>query len=315
MPLLSIIVPCYNSARFIAETVASVRAQTLADWELILLDDGSSDPTGEIITALAATDTRIKAVLKPNEGTCRTRNRGFAVSDPASAYLFFLDHDDLIEPRFAEIMCGHLAAHPEAGLVACQFEDLAEDGTRLGTGGVTRWSPGFFLPHTMREDEIETPFATFFSCMARGPFAVYRRSVYAQTEGWEVHFWPDEDSDMFCQMALLATVRFLPDRLYLKRTHAGQGSQDQPKLRDSKVAFRKKWDTRLPRNEQEAATLRQAHYFFYRRVIPRIYLMGAARAAKAFLKTGNIRELRRGLGFNLSVALRGLFSSVPSEHW
>jgi glycosyltransferase involved in cell wall biosynthesis len=313
MPLISIIIPCYNSARFLSETVASVRNQTVADWELILVDDGSRDKTGEMISTWAAQDARIQAIRKPNEGACRTRNRGFQACNPEAPYLFFFDHDDLIQPNFLEVMCAYIAAHPEVGLLACQFEDLSEDGKRLGTGGVSRWKPGMFFPHKMRDDEIETPFASFFSRTGRGPFAIYRRSVYERTTGWEVHFWPDEDTDMFCQMALLAKVHFIPDRLYLKRSVAGQGSQNPALLSDGYSKFRKKWDNRVPRDAREAALLRQAKHFLYRRYFPSLYLLGAARAVKSFLKTGHFREFRMELASNLASAFKGLFSPTRED--
>jgi glycosyltransferase involved in cell wall biosynthesis len=281
---VSIIVACYNSARFLAQTIASVQAQTRTDWELILIDDGSRDQTGEMITAWARDDSRIKAILKSNEGACRTRNVGFQAAHTKSSYLFFLDHDDCIEPDFLEKMCGHLETNPEVGLAACQFEDIAEDGTKLGTGGACRWRPGWLFPHRMRDEEIETPFATFFSRMARGPFAVYRRSVYEQTTGWETSFWPDEDTDMFCQMALLAKVHFLPNRLYLKRVIAGQGSQDKGLVDGSYLKFREKWDHRVPRDAKEKALLLEANRFFYRRYFPMLDFHSALRAAKRRFK-------------------------------
>ncbi len=307
MPRISIVVPCYNSARFLAETVDSVRQQTLTDWELVLVDDGSSDSTPQLITSWAAADFRIKAICKPNEGTCRTRNRGFAACDPQSPYLFFLDHDDLIVPHFVEVMCSHLSTHPEVGLLACHFDDISETGQKLGTSGPRRIKPGFLLPHTMRDHEMETPFVTFFSRTGRGPFAVYRRSVYEQTTGWEIAFWPDEDTDMFCQMALLAKVHFIPDRLYLKRVLPGQGSQNHALVAKSSLQFRQKWDNFAPRNEREAEVLRQARYFFYCRYRPAQHLRAVARALVSFFKTGDFRNFRTEVFTNLSSALHCYF--------
>jgi hypothetical protein len=93
----------------------------------------------------------------------------------------------------------------------------------------------------MRDDEIETPFAVFFCGTGQGPFAMYRRSVYEQTTGWETAFWPHEDTDMFCQMPLQSKVHFLPDRLYLKRVHRAQGMYGA-RVQEAYGKFREKWD-------------------------------------------------------------------------
>ena len=205
-------------------------------------------------------------------------------------------------------MCSHLDTHLDVGLLVCKFELISEDGKRLGTGGEDRWKPGLFFPRRMRDDEIETPFVTFFSRMGRGPFAVYRRSVYEQTTGWEIDFWPDEDTDMFCQMALRARVHSIPDRLYRKRVVAGQGSQDTARLRVCYDRFRKKWDHMVPRDIREAALFREAKHFYYRRHHPRLHFVGAARAVKCFFQTGNLREFRLEFGSKLACAFKGIFS-------
>ncbi|RYF73034.1 MAG: glycosyltransferase family 2 protein [Comamonadaceae bacterium] len=98
MPTVLIIVPCYNSAAFLSETIESVLRQELQDWEMVLVDDGSRDATWEVITRYAARDPRIIGFQKPNEGTTKARNFGFASAGTSSRYVTFLDHDDQWEP-------------------------------------------------------------------------------------------------------------------------------------------------------------------------------------------------------------------------
>ena len=166
----------------------------------------------------------------------------------------------------------------------------------------------------MGDQEIETPFATFFSRTGRGPFGVYQRAVYEQTTGWETTFWPDEDTDMFCQMALLAQVHFLPDRLYLKRTLSSQGSQNHALVAKSSRLFRQKWDHRVPKNPQEARILREARHFFYHRYRPTQHLRASARALISLFKTGDFRGFRTEIGLNFSSAYRSYFhQSLPES--
>jgi glycosyltransferase involved in cell wall biosynthesis len=263
MSTVSLIVPCHNAANFLSATIDSVLDQEMSDWELILVDDGSCDATWEIISRYVRADSRIVGFQKSNEGTTKTRNWGFAKANSSSRYIFFLDHDDQLEPNALAQMSAYMDAHPDVGLVACQFQDISAAGCKLGTGKKSRWAPGMIFPHKLRDNEVETPFVTFFCATGQGPFALYRRSVYVQTEGWETTFWPHEDTDMFCQMALLSKVHFLPDRLYLKRIHPTQGMNDGARVQRSYAAFRAKWDNRQPKNANEAALLQDAKRYYY----------------------------------------------------
>lgn len=92
---VSIITPCYNVATFIQATIQSIQQQTLNDWELILVDDGSTDNTAEIIRSIASEDTRIKLLQKSNGGTASARKLG--LEHAQGEYIQFLDADDRIE--------------------------------------------------------------------------------------------------------------------------------------------------------------------------------------------------------------------------
>ena len=93
-PLVSIVVPVYNAERFIRDTIASVQAQTYADWELILVDDVSKDDSVSIIKSLQKSDKRIKLIQsKKNQGAALSRNIG--TKNAKGQYLAFLDADDL----------------------------------------------------------------------------------------------------------------------------------------------------------------------------------------------------------------------------
>lgn len=134
--LVSIIVPVYNVEKYIGETVASVRAQTYADWELLLVEDCSSDNTVDIITGLmeAWGDPRVRLVRQPsNMGAARARNRG--LSEARGRYIAFLDADDLWAPEKLERELSFLK-EKEAAFVFTGYEFADEDGR--GTGKVVR---------------------------------------------------------------------------------------------------------------------------------------------------------------------------------
>jgi teichuronic acid biosynthesis glycosyltransferase TuaG len=91
--LVSVIMPAYNAERYIAESIRSVVGQTYADWELIVVDDGSTDRTAEVVRSLASADDRIKYFFQQNGGQGRARNRG--IEESGGELVAFLDADDL----------------------------------------------------------------------------------------------------------------------------------------------------------------------------------------------------------------------------
>ena len=271
MARISVIVPCYNASAFLDKTVESVLAQETQDWELILVDDGSKDSTPEIIQRHCAKDARIRGVRQANGGRASACNRGVAHISPDAQYLFFLDSDDLLVPTALRLMSCYLDAHPDVGLLGCQFQEVNSEGHAYGTAKRSRWVPGRFLPRELSDDEAETPFVTFFCATGQGPFAMYRKSVFQATTGWEEklsRFSAQEDTDMFCQMALLAKVHYLPDRLYLKRVHGASVTQQSDRVQNSYTVFRQKWDNYQADDPRKAEILREAKRHYHTRHKP-----------------------------------------------
>lgn len=95
-PLVSVIVPCYNQSHFLADALASLRAQTYPHWECIIIDDGATDDTASVADALAATDSRVRVVHQSNRGLAGARNRG--LGEARGEFVQFLDADDLLAP-------------------------------------------------------------------------------------------------------------------------------------------------------------------------------------------------------------------------
>lgn len=118
MPLISIIVPVYNAEKYIGECIDSILAQTLIDFELILVDDGSLDKSGDICDKYVAKDSRLKVFHKKNGGVSSARNYG--ISQSSGQWICFVDSDDFIGPTHLSdyfenykegdnlLMCGHV---------------------------------------------------------------------------------------------------------------------------------------------------------------------------------------------------------------
>lgn len=126
MPRISIIVPAYNRADTIMRAVRSAQAQTLTDWELIVVDDGSTDNTAEVLAAIE--DSRISVIRQKNGGMTVARNAGIQVA--RGEYLAFLDSDDEFVPYHLELCAAFLDAFPEEVIVSTEnLEDFGHGRT------------------------------------------------------------------------------------------------------------------------------------------------------------------------------------------
>lgn len=115
MQLVSIIIPCYNYGRLLAETLDSVAAQTHTEWECLIIDDGSADNTREVAEGYQQHDKRFRYLHQQNKGMSAARNWG--ITEARGNYLQFLDADDLLVPRKLELQVAYLVARPAVDLV------------------------------------------------------------------------------------------------------------------------------------------------------------------------------------------------------
>lgn len=134
--LVSIVVPVYNAGRFIGETIGCVQAQTYEEWELLLVDDCSTDNSRECISRRSREDGRVKLVCQGgNGGAARARNRG--IKEARGQYLCFLDADDIWLPDKLKTELAHIrrvqeTIDPGAGFVFTGYEFADENGRGLG---------------------------------------------------------------------------------------------------------------------------------------------------------------------------------------
>lgn len=127
-PLVSVIVPCYNQGRFLAEALDSVQSQTYPHWECIIVNDGSTDETSAVGRLYAGQDARFKYLEQENRGLPGARNRG--LREMSGAYLQFLDSDDVIDSAKFELQLALLAGDSRPALAFCDHRYGAEDDIR-----------------------------------------------------------------------------------------------------------------------------------------------------------------------------------------
>ncbi len=162
----SVVIPLYNKAPYIESAIDSVLAQTCADLEVIVVDDGSTDGSGEVVRAIR--DSRVKLVRQANAGVSEARNRGIALAK--GDWVAFLDADDWHHPRYLETLVRAQNLHPAADVVASTYVTIphAEDA----------WPPAWEISETPVEVELIVDLPTRW---IQAP-TIYTSSVAVRTD-------------------------------------------------------------------------------------------------------------------------------------
>ena len=122
--MISVIVPVYNIEKYIEHCILSILNQTYSDFELLLINDGSTDSSYEICKKWEDSDTRIKVISKPNGGVSSARNLGLDIA--SGEYLFFIDGDDRLTPDCFEKLMQHMT--PDVDFVSAEYQEVADEG-------------------------------------------------------------------------------------------------------------------------------------------------------------------------------------------
>ena len=218
-PAVSILMPVRNEAPFLPQALRSLLAQTFSDWELIAVDDGSTDDTPRILSQAANTDSRIRVLQNEGKGLVPALNRGLAAcSAPLVARM---DADDVAHPeRFAE-QVRFLAANPEVGLVATSFRHFPRQHVGMGMTGYEQWQNQLLSHEAIMADLfVESPFVH--------PSTMMRREVLEGVGGYRDMGWA-EDYDLWLRLAAAGT-RFarLPRQLFFWRERPERATRTNP---------------------------------------------------------------------------------------
>lgn len=261
-----IVIITYNNEHHVEAAIDSILNQSFPEWEMVVVDNGSTDRTPEVTKARTSGRPEISVYIKENEGPSAGRNFGLSKLSPDVEYVQFLDGDDMLDDQFLEVMIAHLDKNPDVGLLGCQYDTIDEAGQYLGPGFRSRYRAGLFQFPTLIPDNILlTPFQSFFAATGQGAFALFRKSVLEKTTGYEHHFWSHEDSDIFCQMALIAQVHYLPRRLYKVRVRESSLSNSH---RRDYGKFRDKWDFYDSDLQDVKSTIENSLKYYYTRHKP-----------------------------------------------
>lgn len=204
-PLVSIVMPCHNAVAHLPDSVGSVLAQSVGDWELIAVDDGSADDT--LAWLQAQPDARIRPLTQTNQGVSAARNAGLAAA--RGRYVAFLDADDTWAPTFVERMLAGLQARPDAVLAYCGWQNVGLPGDR----GVPFVPPDY---------ENATKAETLFSgCRWPIHAALVRRDAVLAAHGFDPTLKNAEDYALWLRVATRAPIVRVPEVLAFYHFHDG----------------------------------------------------------------------------------------------
>jgi glycosyltransferase involved in cell wall biosynthesis len=127
---IAVVMPCHNASATVAETIASVQAQQHDRWTLVVVDDGSTDDSADVVRSLQQDDDRIELITQANAGVASARNAG--VARATGAYVAFIDADDRWRPDYLTVMQAAAGRHPAAGVLYCSAEIMHPDGKLSG---------------------------------------------------------------------------------------------------------------------------------------------------------------------------------------
>jgi glycosyltransferase involved in cell wall biosynthesis len=225
---VSVVVPVYNGEQYLAEALASVRTQTYRDYELIVVDDGSTDRSPEILSAFADQHSAV-ILTQGNKGQSAARNAGAAMA--SGEYLAFLDQDDRWYPRKLERQVMVLDRSRDVGLVYSDLDEIDEAG-RIITHQVLRYHERLHPKRSLLDCLVEDMFILPSS-------VIVRRDVFGRAGGFDERLSGYEDDDLFLRIFHLAKLYFIRAALVQWRVYAGSSSH-YGRMGESRTRFFKK---------------------------------------------------------------------------
>jgi glycosyltransferase involved in cell wall biosynthesis len=211
-PLISVCMPVHNAERYVPQAIESILGQTLGDYEFLILDDGSTDDSLEVLRGYAARDPRIRLTSRPNKGLEATCNE--LVAQARGEFLARMDADDFALPQRFARQVEYLRAHPDCVLVGSRVRVIDSDGDPLCDWCTEQEHEA--LDAQLLGGERTTPISHPSVMMRRG--AVLAVGNYGP-------FKLLEDYDLFLRLAEYGRLANLPEVLLQYRIHASNSSK------------------------------------------------------------------------------------------
>jgi glycosyltransferase involved in cell wall biosynthesis len=198
--------PVYNGARYLAEAVESILAQTHRDFEFVIVDDGSTDASPAMLDAYARRDARVRIVRRPNSGIVGALND--AIAESRAPLLARMDADDVALPDRLAKQVAYLREHPGCVALGARVTGIDPYGCVL-----------FESEHKLAHDEIDAELLNGVGWAIVHPVSMLRRAAVERVGGYRTEWQYVEDLDLFLRLAETGKLANLPDRLLRYRQH------------------------------------------------------------------------------------------------
>ena len=202
MPMVSVITPTYNRAHMLKDAIESVLAQTLTDWEHVIVDDGSTDGTAALVQDYVQRDSRIHYLYRTNGGLPAARNAGLA--EARSAYVAFLDDDDLFLPDKLKQQVAVMARRPDLGLLYAPVREVHDN----------RDTAKSLPPRLIRTFE-----ELFHGNTPQVSSVLVRRACLDQVGGFDETLRHCQDYDLWLRLAARFPFDYLSEPVAVYRRH------------------------------------------------------------------------------------------------
>ncbi len=267
---ISIGIPAYNAEKYLRYALESVEKQTFADWEVIVVDDGSSDATVQIAQEFALQDQRIRWIRQENGGPAAARSRACTEMTPSSDYMMFLDHDDLLEDDALATLITVLESLPDAVAAYGDMRDIDSNGNFV-TVDKHGWVPPI---HAQWSDSSNAPIdaqeigRATFAMFAAGNFittpgmVLIRRSALTAAGNWDTDpaIKVAEDFDMWLRLTLLGDIAYIRQNVLRYRRHMTNASKNVRTMMRADRAVRHKIYRQVKGLPQRARAMKEGSY-------------------------------------------------------
>ena len=243
-PYISIIIATYNREKYVVKAIDAIRSQAFTAWELIVVDDGSSDATAEVVSSIASTDQRVKYVYQANAGLSAARNTGKAAIHPESKYIMFHDDDDWLTEDALDQLKALANEYPDAPAVVGLPRHCDDSGYSTETletcYGARRMAVGRYgLPVNVPFEAPDTFASMVVWCgIATSAQALIRRDAFEKTGGYVERVKISEDWLMWIDLTRQGDIPRTGTFTLNKRVHHGAVTQNGKVMLSGEPAVR-----------------------------------------------------------------------------
>ncbi len=212
MPVFSVVIPLYNKEKYIAQTLENVLKQRFTDFEIIVVNDGSTDASGKIVKSLS--DARISYFSTANHGAAAARN--FGIEKSTARYIAFLDADDLWMQNHLEELKKLIDRFPQAGMYCNRYQLIFENGST--------YQPSFYGIDDTYEGVVEDYFAASLHYAVASSISVaVPKSIFSEIGNFKKYISSGQDTDMWIRIALHSKI-IIGNKLTSSYLHYIEGS-------------------------------------------------------------------------------------------